>query len=156
GFVALGCFTVGAALLVPTTMMLLVGWIQPMVRRWLPWTWTLALGAVPRNLSRTGIAVAALTLSVATTIGMGILVESFRDTVERWLTETVASDIYVSTGETSTGAGVEVGILDPELIATLSRVPGIESVGLGRRVSLDTPEGLLNLFVLDIDQARFS
>ncbi|MBF0145589.1 MAG: ABC transporter permease [Magnetococcales bacterium] len=156
GFAALGCFTVGAALLVPTTMMLLVGWIQPMVRRWLPWTWTLALGAVPRNLSRTGVAVAALTLSVATTIGMGILVESFRDTVERWLTETVASDIYVSTGETSTGAGVEVGILDPELIATLSRVPGIESVGLGRRVSLDTPEGLLNLFVLDIDQARFS
>jgi len=156
GFAVLGFFTVGAALLTPGLMVLLVELSKPVMRRYGGWMGWLALGSVPRNLSRTGVAVAALTVSVATVVGMGILVESFRGTVVRWLEETVASDIYVSTGETSTGAGVEVGILDPGLIETLAKVPGVASVGLGRRVALETQGGIVNLFVLDVDWSRFS
>ncbi|MBF0437256.1 MAG: ABC transporter permease [Magnetococcales bacterium] len=156
GFIALGFFTCGAAMIVPMLMVALVRLLQPGMRRYGGWMGTLALGSVPRHLSRTGIAVAALTVAVATVVGMGLLVDSFRLTVERWLEETLSSDIYVSTGETSTGAGVDVGILDAQLIATLSHIPGVASVGLGRRVGLDTPEGMINLFVLDVDWSRFA
>lgn len=155
GFIALGFLTSGAAMLVPMLMVGLVRMAQPGMRHYGGWMGTLALGAVPRHLSRTGVAVAALTVAVATVVGMGILVDSFRLTVERWLEETLSSDIYVSTGETSTGAGVDVGILDAQLIETLSHVPGVASVGLGRRVGLDSQVGMINLFVLEVDWSRF-
>ncbi|MEO5328193.1 MAG: ABC transporter permease [Magnetococcus sp. THC-1_WYH] len=156
GFAVLGFFILGAALLTPILMLFLVTLFQPIMRRYGGWMGTLALGSVPRNLSRTGVAVAALTVAVATLVGMGILVESFRGTVVRWLDETVSSDIYVATGETTTGAGVDVETLDADLIKTLSQVDGVASVGLGRRLSLDTLGGRVNLFVLDVDWPRFS
>ncbi|MBF0109879.1 MAG: ABC transporter permease [Magnetococcales bacterium] len=155
GFAALGLIIPGSALMIPRFMTVLVAGLRPMARYFGEWKLNLALGSIPRNLSRTGVAMAALTVAVATAIGMGILVESFRATVERWLNETIASDIYVSSGETSSGAGVETGTLDPELIRALAGVPGVASVGLGRRLALETPEGMINLFVLDVDRERF-
>ena len=55
-----------------------------------------------RNLSRAGVAVAALMIAGATSLGMGIMIESFRDTLEDWLGQRLVADVYL---EDISGAG---------------------------------------------------
>jgi len=47
-------------------------------------------------LSRTSIAIASLMIAISATIGVGVMVNSFRSTVEVWLEYTLRADIYVS------------------------------------------------------------
>ncbi|MDO9085960.1 MAG: FtsX-like permease family protein [Anaerolineaceae bacterium] len=49
-----------------------------------------------RSLSRTAVAVSSLMVAVSVTIGMSIMINSFRHTVSVWLLETLAGDIYIS------------------------------------------------------------
>src|SRR5690606_34012547 len=56
----------------------------------------IAARGVGRHLSRHGVAVGALAVAVAATLGMGLLIGSFRRTVEDWLDLTLAADVYVS------------------------------------------------------------
>ncbi|MEN8167418.1 MAG: FtsX-like permease family protein, partial [Pseudomonadota bacterium] len=54
-----------------------------------------ALRGIGANLSRTGLSIAALSVAVAATLGVSIMITSFRATVEDWLGHTLRSDIYV-------------------------------------------------------------
>ena len=55
----------------------------------------MAAGGITANLSRTGVAIAALMVAVAATIGVGIMVNSFRSTVVSWLDAALQADIYI-------------------------------------------------------------
>lgn len=59
-------------------------------------TGRIAARGIARHLSRHGVAVGALAVAVSATLGMGLLIESFRRTVEDWLGLTLAADVYVS------------------------------------------------------------
>lgn len=56
----------------------------------------LAARGVARNLSRSAVAVAALSIAIAASIGTGVMSASFRGTVERWLDFSLVADVYVS------------------------------------------------------------
>ena len=56
----------------------------------------LAAGTVARAVSRTGVAVAALMVAVSVTIGVSVMIASFRSTVANWLGLTLVADVYVS------------------------------------------------------------
>ena len=58
--------------------------------RWAGWP----RGTVARSVSRTGVAAAALMVAVSVTIGVGVMIESFRSTVENWLDLTLRADVY--------------------------------------------------------------
>ena len=47
-------------------------------------------------LSRTSVAIAALMVAVSVTVGVSIMVGSFRTTVLAWLDTTLQADVYVS------------------------------------------------------------
>lgn len=49
-----------------------------------------------RSLSRTAVAVSSLMVAVSVTIGMSIMINSFRYTVSVWLLETLGGDVYIS------------------------------------------------------------
>ncbi len=51
---------------------------------------------VVATLSRTSVAIAALMIAVSVTIGVGLMVGSFRQTVVQWLDVTLRADIYIS------------------------------------------------------------
>ena len=60
-----------------------------------------ALGSYPlrsttASLSRTAVAIAALAVSVSATAGVGIMIGSFRLSVENWLVDTLQADVYIS------------------------------------------------------------
>ncbi len=86
----------------------------------------LAARGIGASITRTGIAAAALTVAVAATVGVGIMIESFRDSLIRWLETTLQSDIYVS-APNETG-GRPGGQLPEGLAARLAALPGVAEV----------------------------
>ena len=89
---------------------------------------------VIHNLSRTSVAVAALGIAVAATVGVGTMVGSFRDTVTSWLDYTLQADLYIQ--PPSAGVRLGQGFMDEEVAETIHNVAGVEAVSTVRRVEL--------------------
>lgn len=91
---------------------------------------------VTQALSRTSVAIASLMVAVAVTIGVTVMISSFRTTVENWLGETLNADFYVSSP--LTGANRIVSI-DPALVDKARAVPGVQEIELLRSVDVTSP-----------------
>jgi putative ABC transport system permease protein len=83
------------------------------------------------------------------TVGVGVMIGSFRQTVVRWLASTLQSDVYVS--PPSLVGNRPDATLDPALIARLASVPGVARVNTNRTVRVESPTGPLTLVALDVD-----
>lgn len=75
----------------------------------------MAARGVARNLSRNAVAIAALSIALAAAAGMGLLIASFRGSVERWLDVSLPSDVYVWSPHAV--ASRNTGDLPPEVVA---------------------------------------
>ena len=111
-----------------------------------------ALGALGRmaprsvvtSISRTAVAVAALMIAVSVTIGVSLMIGSFRTTVVAWLDQVLQGDVYVSApSRTSTQATTP---LDPSVLPIVEAWPGVERVGLLRTVTVESPNGPVSVF----------
>jgi putative ABC transport system permease protein len=108
-----------------------------------------ALGRMaPRNvvnsISRTAVAVAALMVAVSVTIGVSLMIGSFRTTVVTWLDQVLQGDVYVSApSRTSTQATTP---LDPAILPLVSSWPGVERVDLLRTATVESPAGPVSVF----------
>ncbi len=151
GFAALFMIIVGLALLTPLAVAAMVttgsvllgrgsGPVSGIISR-------LALRGIIASLSRTGVAIAALMLAVATTVGVGIMVESFRATVQLWLDSTLRADIYVSRPLFDPSHSPPP--IDPRIIARIEHTAGILGISRARRVILQTKRGLTQILALD-------
>ncbi len=129
------CQMLGYGLLTPGLLALLIAGTSRLPLPTLP---RLALNSLRGGLSRTGVAMAALTLSVAASIGVGVMVHSFRYAVSEWLEQILQADIYVSL---PSAPGQASEILPPALTASLSALPGVERTGTGRRLWMETGLG---------------
>ncbi|MBF0456116.1 MAG: FtsX-like permease family protein [Magnetococcales bacterium] len=154
GFAALALLIVGSAFLAPRGTLLLMSLLKRPMSHFFGLSGRVAVGGVVRNLSRTGVAVAALSVAVATALGMGLMIHSFRSTVEVWLEQTLSSDIYISLSGTLSTSGNPM--LKPQTIETLKTIPGVHQVGFGRKMVLETELGRLKLLILEISKARFN
>lgn len=143
GFIALFCIVAGAALVIPG----LTAWLLRILQAPARWTGTLpvrlALRGARASLSRTGVAVTALSIAIATVIGVGVMIESFRGSVSHWLDATLQSDFYL---RLAPGVAPQAATaLGPEAIATLREMPGVEGLSLSRSLWIPTPTGALQL-----------
>lgn len=123
-----GLFTIllGAALLTPPLIALLMEGLGAIGARTLGIFGKLAPRDILRSLSRTSVAIAALMVSVSVIVGVSIMVGSFRGTVVQWLDQTLQADIYVS--PPSTTASRVLGKVDPAIVSGLRAFPGIAKV----------------------------
>jgi putative ABC transport system permease protein len=137
GFTGLFTLILGCALLTPGAMILLVRLNQRLSQRlsarfgFLP---RMATRDVARHLSRTGVAVAALMVAFATTVSVGVMVDSFRGGVALWINDLVNADIYMAPIALETGAGMPD--LRPEVIAAARAVPGVAALSTYRYVDI--------------------
>ncbi|GAB4572050.1 MAG: FtsX-like permease family protein [Anaerolineae bacterium] len=138
GFAALFLIVVGSALLTPIALIVGMRLITPLTSRLLGVMGRIAPRDVIRSLSRTAIAVAALTIAVSVIVGVGVMIGSFRITVTDWLGNTLGADIFISP-ETTGGTRVTAD-LDRDLIAQIAAVPGIETVTAVRNVTAIAPD----------------
>src|SRR5690606_24622763 len=95
GFVALTLQVFGFGFLVPgllSLLMLAALWLLP---RRLGAGPRMALRGIRQGIGRTGLAVAALTVAVSVTVGVGVMVDSFRGTVLVWLDQSLGADLHL-------------------------------------------------------------
>jgi len=107
----------------------------------------LAIAGTGTSLSRTGVAIVALAIAVSATIGVSVMVNSFRTAVGDWLSNTLQSDVYV---------GVSRGTLDLDLIDDLTALEGITAYSTSRRAWLETAAGRTRLVALQMAPGSYA
>ena len=156
-FIALFLALIGMTLLAPLLVHLGTRLSHRAAGHWLSPTARLALRGIDAALSRTGVAIAALLLAVATTVGVGVMIASFRASVAEWLDTTLRADIYVtapSLKSTRTPAQLE-----PAYVARVRALPDVDEVSSVRRVTVESRAGLDELAAFAIPPsyaARFT
>ncbi len=111
---------------------------EPAARRGFGLAGLLAVRGVTASLSRTGVATAALAVAVATVMGIGLMISSFRASLTDWLHTTLTADLYVSLGDADRA-------LDPATVARIEAVPGVAGVSLTEYARLPTAHGRVGL-----------
>jgi len=147
GLCALFMLILGFAFCIPLFVKHASAFLEPVAGRLGGTAGRLAIGGVGKTLSRTGVAIVALSIAVSATIGVSVMVESFRGSVSDWLNTTLQSDVYV---------GVPRGSLDPLLIADVAALPGISAYSTNRRTWLETADGRTLIIALDMAPGSYA
>lgn len=154
-YIGLFAVLIGFALLTPALTAVLMRAIEPS----LGWAFgalgRMAARGVVAALSRTAVAVAALMVAIATTVGVTVMVESFRDTVERWLTMTLQADVYVSVPALVSSRTEST--LPPAVIERLASTPGVAAVSTNRAVWVHSADdtAMVRLVALGIEERSY-
>ncbi len=138
-FGSMSVMVLGFALLTPLATILFMRGAAILLGRVLGSLGRMAPREVANSLSRTSIAVAALMVAVAVTIGVSLMIGSFRHTVVTWLGYALQGDIYIRAP--SFRATQNVRPLDPAVAQIVAQSPGVARVELIRAVTVDSPEG---------------
>ena len=141
GLAAVFAVILGVALLIPRFVNVVTAAIEPLARRVGGTGASMATGGIGISLSRTGVAIVALAVAVSATIGVSIMVDSFRQSVGQWLGDTLQSDVYV---------GVVRGSLDSNVLADIAALPGVLEYSTSRRVWLEDDAGRTRLIALQM------
>jgi putative ABC transport system permease protein len=117
---------VGLALLVPAATVVVLAVARPALAKVGGILGAMAARGVVTSLSRTAPALASLVIAVSVVVGLGIMIQSFRGSVVRWLDVTLQADLYLSSpGVVSNRLE---GRLPLELADAAAGLPGVEGV----------------------------
>lgn len=134
GFAGLSLLLLASLLLVPGLLRWLVtggaGCLANSKQRGRAGLLLMALRECSRGLSRTAIAVQALTLAIAATVGIALLIGSFRLTLTDWLQQRLSADIYLTVRSAVPDAGQALPV---GLLQAASRQPGVQAISTVRR-----------------------
>ncbi|MGJ3238128.1 MAG: ABC transporter permease [Anaerolineae bacterium] len=154
-FTALFFVIFGGALFTPIMLIASMRLLTPLMGAWFGVLGRMAPRAIIRSLSRTSIAVAALTIAVSVIIGVSVMIGSFRNTVANWLDNTLAADIYISPPNLT--ANQSTVSIDPALAEQVASIDGVARVSTSRTVQVTAPDypdlPPVNLSVVDFDLA---
>ena len=101
----------------------------------------MAVAGIADGLSRTAVAIVALAIAVSATIGVSVMVDSFRGSVKTWLEQTLQADIYT---------GVVRGAIEPGLVEDLRNIDGVVDVSTSRRAWIEDDERRTQLLAIDM------
>ena len=143
GFIGTALVVVGFAMLAAISMIAIMNLLEPILRRMFGFLGRMAPRNVIKNLSRTAVAVAALMVAIAVTIGINLMVDSFRSTVDLWLRQTLQSDVYL-TAPSFVSSSSQTPI-DPQVVEKVNTWPGVARVDVLRTIHLETSSGYIIL-----------
>lgn len=146
-FVATFAIIVGFAMVAPLLTKACMQAATPLMGFTLGTLGKMAPRDIVNSLSRTAVAIAALMVAVSVTIGVSLMVSSFRHTVVTWLEQTLQGDIYISApGQTASQPSAP---LDPKIVDIVRQWPGIERADVLRSVVVDSPNGPVHIAATD-------
>jgi putative ABC transport system permease protein len=136
-FAGLFLLVLGAAMMTPLVIRVLH---RLLAQASLPGIWRMGVRDLDRHLSRLGIAAAALMVALSASVGVGVMVESMRGSVNTWLSDLLSADLYVVAEGFDQGAHLEPAFVDEvarlQSISALSRYRDRKLPLAGRRVEL--------------------
>ncbi len=146
GLAAVFLLILGFALCVPLFVSYASTLTAPLAEKLGGTTARMAVAGIVSGLSRTGVAIVALAVAVAATIGVSIMVDSFRGSVSTWLEQTLQADIYT---------GALRGSMDPALIAAIRNLDGVEDISTRKRAWVEDANGRTQLRVFEMPPASY-
>ena len=150
---ALFAIILGLALVVPIATTVFMRLAGPVLFRLTGVLGRMAARTVVKAVSRTSVAIAALMVAVSVTIGVSVMITSFRGTVENWLNLTLVADIYISAP--SGGGGTRSpATLEADLPQRIGAVAGVAEVETIRGVIVDSEFGPVQLSAADTQRRR--
>ncbi len=151
GFAALFVFVMGCAFLVPPAVRVLGALLEYACSRLPGAVPRMASRDVSRHLSRTGVSVAALTVAVAAAVGVGVMVNSFRDSVTVWLESLLNADLYVA--PVSIVTGDDSVYLRPEVLQALREIPAVQDMSLYQGADVTVGGRISRLLGMDLSES---
>ncbi len=156
GFASLFLLVIGFALCVPIIAELIskyLGIFMNKVGSKTSVLYKMAVTGIASSISRTGIAIAAMVVAISVVIGMGIMIESFRTTVDQWMYQAIQGDIYINTMENVSSTAETP--LPEDVIAQIIALGGIEATKGLKTVYLVTNYGTTEVDVITpVEQCR--
>lgn len=148
-FAALFCIITGLAFATPLGTLLLVDLVRPVLGRVAGTMGLIAARGVGTSLSRTAPAIAALVVAVSVTVGLGVMIQSFRGTLVQWLDGTLRADVYVSLP--GPGASRATGTLWPDVVDDFIAHPDVSGYSTYRGIDLLREGDTFRLVALELD-----
>ena len=149
-FISLFAIITGMAAITPLGTVVLIEFVQPILSSFFGTLGSMAARGIRTTLSRTAPAIAALVIAVSVTVGLGIMINSFRGTLINWLDGTLQADIYVSLpGPQASRAS---GTLSDSLIKDFVSADGVVGYSTYRAVDVIRAEDTYRLVALGLDQ----
>ena len=140
GYMAAFCLLMGGAAAGPVLSQWFSRWSQRRLGNRVGLIPALAAEQMGRNPRRTSVTMAAIVVGLAILVGVGIMIQSFRQTVELWIEQTLMADIIIAPtswlGEQD-ASGKNQG-LPRKLVKQVLEIPGIEAVDPYRETSVKT------------------
>src|SRR5215213_3593916 len=149
-FTGTSAVVIGLAALTPWVTVTLMRLLGEPLGKLFGFLGRLAPRNVIRSQSRTAVAVAALMIAVSVTIGVQVMIASFRSTVTVWLEQTMRGDVYLS--EEGLSATRLDTPLDPQVIALAQTHPLAQSNIDVRVVMVESEQGPLELVASSADR----
>ena len=134
---------IGFAMLTPIVAIGFMRAITPLSGRVFGTLGRMAPRNVLNSLSRTSVAVAALMVAVSVTIGVSVMIGSFRQTVIQWLGQTLQGDVYISPQGVNTSQAP--GAISPDALDIINDLDGVIEFDTLRRVDVGSPFGSVQL-----------
>ena len=147
GLAAVFLLILGFALCVPLCVSFSSTLTAPLAEKLGGTTARMAVAGIASGLSRTGVAIVALAVAVAATIGVSVMVDSFRGSVSAWLEQTLQADVYT---------GALHGAMDPELIDAIRNLDGVEDISTRKRAWVEDASGRTQLRVFEIPPESYA
>ncbi|MGZ5429456.1 MAG: FtsX-like permease family protein, partial [Thermoanaerobaculia bacterium] len=126
GFVSVFLIVSGVSFLAPAAVTFAAARLDGPALRLFGVEARLARANLTGSLSRTSVAVAALTMALAMMVSVAVMVGSFRTTVATWVGQTLTSDLFLSPA--SGRSGPSFGRIPDEAIDLVRAVPGVDDV----------------------------
>jgi len=144
GYLAIALLLLGAVLLTPWASALALGVAR--LRRPLP-AW-LAVEQLRGQPGQTSLSMAAILVSVSLMVSMAIMVTSFRQSLDAWLSRVVPADLYLRSAPSG-----ESAYFTPEQQERIRATPGVKNVGFLRNqtIWLDGRRPPVSLLVREVD-----
>lgn len=138
-FAGTAAAVIGFALLTPIT----TNWMMTIGSILTSRIWGVLGRMAPRevvnSISRTSVAVAALMVAISVTIGVSLMVGSFRSTVETWMNQILHGDVYISVPGATFSQQLKA--IDPDVIAILEDHLDVARIDLLQGATVDSPDG---------------
>ena len=134
GFVAAFLILLAFALFTPLAARLLGQGLQPAFRKILGPAGDLGCRYLAGSLSRSAVSIAALACALGMLIAVTVMIGSFRQTVNDWVSRAISGDIFFGPAVFSTAAYDQY--LPPEVLPELRRDPDVADIYLYRCVRI--------------------
>ncbi|MEI6233425.1 MAG: FtsX-like permease family protein [Planctomycetota bacterium] len=154
GLIAAFALSVGGALAAPAVTRWMSIYSAGPMRQLFGVPGMLAARGLSANLSRTGLAVGALGMALSMTVGVALMVGSFRGTLDRWMNQSLMADIYI---RPAVPALIRKSAHIPlETLNRLRAVPGVDVVDTFRGRDIVLADGSLVLVSATDTQITFT